>query len=150
MRNKQLLILLLFILSLGCTNSDPTMLDNYIKSFNLNIKNYKVICFVAVDGCGSCIDPSLNYAKAEHENFLLVLTSIHKKSIDYTIERIHINHNNFIIDHKNLACKNGLSTQIAPCFYFLRNGKVDKKVDLSTIPDKVSILKEVDDYLKKN
>jgi hypothetical protein len=126
------------------------MLDNYIKSFNLNIKNYKVICFVAVDGCGSCIDPSLNYAKAEHENFLLVLTSIHKKSIDYTIERIHINHNNFIIDHKNLACKNGLSTQIAPCFYFLRNGKVDKKVDLSTIPDKVSILKEVDDYLKKN
>jgi hypothetical protein len=150
MKNKQLMILLLFFLSFGCkTDKETIKLDNFLKSFNLNIKDYKVICIVPIDGCGSCIDPSLKYAKTDHENFLLVMSSIYKKSIDYTIEKLDIKNANFISDFHNLAPKSGLTTEIAPYFYFLKDGKVVREVDLSKIPDKKSILKEVEKYLSE-
>ncbi len=148
MKNKQLVIFLLFILSFGCkTDKEYEKLNNYLKSFNLNIINYKVICIIPVDGCGSCIDPSLNYAKNHHKKFLLVMSSIYKKSVDFTIERVQIKHTNYISDFHNLASKMGLTSEIAPYFYFLKDGFIFKKVDWSTTPDKVNILKEVEKYL---
>lgn len=148
MKNICLLISFLLILISGCgANKETTNLENYLKSFNLNINDYKVICIVPVDGCGSCIDPSLNYAKNHHKKFLLVMSSIYKKSVDFTIERVQIKHTNYISDFHNLASKMGLTSEIAPYFYFLKDGFIFKKVDWSTTPDKVNILKEIEKYL---
>jgi hypothetical protein len=134
--------------SISCKKDEDTLkIQAFVQSFSLNVENYKVICIVPVDGCASCIDPSLNYAKKNSKGFLLVMSSIYKKSIDYTIDRIQLNHENFISDYHNLALKSGLSTEIAPCFYFLRKGVLIKKVDLFPLTDKTSILKDVDKYL---
>jgi hypothetical protein len=148
MKNK-LMILVLSIIIIGCSDKETIQLDDFLKSFNLNIKDYKVICFVPVSGCNSCIDPSLNYAKNHHDKFLLVMSSIYKKTIDYTIERVQMKHNYYVSDFHNFAPKSGLTTEIAPYFYFLKDGKVVRKFDLSTTPDKKGILKDVEKYLSE-
>jgi hypothetical protein len=52
-------------------------------------------------------------------------------------------------DGGNKASTNVFVTNIAPCYYFIKDGSIIKKVDLSTIPDKKSIIEEVDKYLKQ-
>lgn len=50
--------------SISCKKDEDTLkIQAFVQSFSLNVENYKVICIVPVDGCASCIDPSLNYAK---------------------------------------------------------------------------------------
>jgi hypothetical protein len=151
MQQKKILIWAILILIIGCRNNDKVTqnLTYYLKLNALNINNYNVICFVPVDGCGSCIDPTLNYAKDADKSFLLILTSIGKKSISYTIERAQLKDVPLILDSTNLAVKNGLTTDLAPCYYFIKKGALVKKVDLNLLPDKSSILKEVDDFLKQ-
>jgi hypothetical protein len=129
--------------------NETKKLQNYLNSFSEQITDYKVICFVPVDGCESCIDPSLNYSNAADKGLLLVLSSIYKKTISKTIERIGIKRKSLICDAKDKAYADGFVSEIAPCYYFLKDGCVIKKVDLSTIADKKSILVEVHKYLKQ-
>lgn len=148
MRNKVLISLLLFISCFSCNTDDETnKLDTFLKSFKVDIKNYKVICVVPADGCGSCINPSLVYAKQANKMFLLVLSSMYKKSISHTINKAQLKHTGFISDFHNKAIKSGLATEMAPCFYFVKDGKVVRKFDSSTTFDKKRILEEVDKYL---
>jgi hypothetical protein len=151
MNKKYILILPVLITVFACNSKDDRSknLSDYLNFHNLNIKNYNVICFVPVDGCGSCIDPTLNYTKDADKSFLLILTSIGKKSISYTIERAQLKDVPLILDSTNLAVKNELTTDFAPCYYFIKNGTLVKKVDLNLLHDKSSILKEVDDFLKQ-
>jgi hypothetical protein len=133
-----------------CENDNEfKKLENYLSTNSKNINNYKVICFVPIDGCGSCIEPSINYAKVANEKLLLVLTSIYKKSINLSIENYNITRKDLITDVKNKASMNGFVTNIAPCYYFIKDGSIIKKVDLSTIPDKKSIIEEVHRYLNE-
>jgi hypothetical protein len=152
MKRKHILILILLVLGFACKSKDDGTknLSDYLSLYHLKIDNNKVICFVPVDGCGSCIDPTLNHVKEAKESFLMILTSIRKKSIHYTIERMGLENTFLIKDSSNQAVKRGLTTDLAPTYYFIKNGSIVKKVDLNLLTDKVSILKEVDDYLKKN
>lgn len=142
------LILLLSVFHIqACTRDKETNnLEKYLQSFNKNINDYKVICFVPVDGCGSCINPSLTYARDAREDYLLVMTSMFRKSIDNTIERVQIMNNNYISDPENIGQQKGLVTPFAPCYYFLRLGEVIKKYDLAQTGNKSEILNEVERF----
>jgi hypothetical protein len=147
MKNKFAIIFLSMILMLSCVkDKETTKLDTYLKSFKLNINDYKVICFVPVDGCGSCINPSLNFARDTRKDYLLILTSMFKKSIDITIERVQLTNNNYLSDYNNLAQETGLVSPFAPSYYFLRYGEVVKKFDLSQTNNKAGIIDEVEQF----
>lgn len=141
-------IILTFTFSCGKVN-ETKKLNSYLQSFGLDLKNYKVICFVPADGCSSCIEPSLDYSKKAGKDFLLVLSSIYEKSINYIIEAKKIEKSKIVYDSKNLAASSGLVQIVSPCFYFLKNGHVVKIVDLSNTLDKTSVLKEVDKFMSK-
>lgn len=141
-------IILTFTFSCGKVN-ETKKLDSYLHSFGVDLKNYKVVCVVPVDGCSSCITPTLDYSKNAGNDFLLVLSSIYQKSIDYVLEAKNIEKSKIVFDSQNLAASRGLVQIVAPCFYFLKNGHVIKIVDSSTILDKTSVLKEVEQYLMK-
>jgi hypothetical protein len=150
--NKTLFIIIAFIFILGCsTDAGTKKLNTFLQTFSVDIKNYKIVCFVPADGCHSCIDPTINYyCKKNDRKFLIILSSSYKKSIDFIIETMKINTSGIITDDKNLAAKNQLvKTSIAPYFYFLEDGHVIKEYDVQTTFDKTSILKEVDKYLVK-
>lgn len=142
------LILTIFLISCE-THDESKKLENYLISFSLNIKDYKVICFVPVDGCGSCISPSIEYLKNTDKNVLLVLFSIYKKSIENTIDRYEIFKHEVVIDHRSFAPTLGFSTNNAPNYYFLKKGNIVKKVDLSKQMDKKAVIDEVDKFLKE-
>ena len=146
MRNRCLMIMLSLITFIGCTDKETPKLDNYLKSFNVKIYKYKVVCIVPVDGYGRFINPSLEYARNSRMDFLLILSSKYKKSIDNTIDRVQILNTNYISDPENLAQQNGLVTTFAPCYYFLRLGKVIKKYDLAQTANKSEILNEVERF----
>jgi hypothetical protein len=148
---KKITILILFLtFALSCCNVKETKkLDLYLKPYGINIIDYKVICIVPADGCGSCIDPSINYSRSANKNFLLVMSSIYKKSMDSIIELKQINVSNIVLDSENLAAENGLVSFVSPCFYFLKNGRIIKKVDLNLTYDKTSVFTEVDKFLSK-
>ena len=117
---KKITILTLFLtfaLS-SCNVKETKKLDSFLKPYGINILNYKVICFVPADGCGSCIGPSINYSKTANKNFLLVMSSIYKKSMDYIVKLEQIDVSNIILDSQNLAAENGLVSIVSPCYYF--------------------------------
>ena len=146
MNKKILLATSLFILFSECHKKETTRLENYLKLFHYNIYDYKVICIVPADGFGICINPSLTYAKDPREDFLLVLSSKYKKSIEHTVERLQIYNEKFISDSQDLANEMGLVSIYSPCYYFLRYGKVVKKIDLSETGNKTEIIDEVEQY----
>jgi hypothetical protein len=149
MKNVILLTIILTF-AISCVKVEESKkLYSYLESFGVDLKNYKVVCFVPVDGCGSCIDPSINYSKNASNDFLLVLSSYHTKSIDFIIETKKLNKSKIVCDSKNLAEINQLVSFPSPFFYFVKKGRIFKTFDLSKTPDKVSVLKEVDKYLSK-
>ncbi len=145
---KLILILILIVSCFHACNKDQesSKLKDYLKTYNLNINDYKVICFVPVDGCGPCINPSLNYARNARQDYLLVMSSMFRKSIDNTIERVQISNKNYVSDYNNLAQETGMVTPFAPCYYFLRYGEIIRKYDLTQTNDKTGILSELEQF----
>lgn len=148
---KKILYFSILILSIfSCTNKNETKsLSTFLQIYSEDIKNYKVICFIPSDGCTSCIYPSVDYSKKAGKDFLLVLSSRFKKSINYIKEFKQIEESKSISDSLNLAERSGFVSQVSPSFYFLKNGHIVKIVDLSNTLDKTSILKEVEKFLSK-
>jgi len=148
MRMK-ILFFLLCLLTVSCKQDKMMVsLNDFTKNYQISSKNYKVICFLPADGCSSCIDPTLNYVQNANEEFLMVLSYYeNKESMNGILASKNINRSTVLIDTDHLAIKNFLVTPIAPCFYFLRKGRVIKKVDLTDTYDKTSVLKEVEEYI---
>lgn len=138
-------------LILGCSvNEETKKISGYLKDYGKNIGDYKVICFVPADGCSSCIEPSLKYSVTAGEDYLLVLTSLYSKSIHNTVEAYHLDTDRLLVDEKNKAVSLKLLLPTAPCFYFIEDGIVQKRADLSKTYDKTGILSEVSRFLEKS
>jgi hypothetical protein len=149
MIKNKLLILILAIFSFSCTGDiEDIELGGYLKSHQLKMTDYKIICIVPVDGYGKYINPSLNSAKNQRGDFLLVMASGFKKSIEHTIERLQIQDTGYVCDYNNIARKKGLVGSLAPCYYFLRYGKIVKKVDLSEAGNRKEIAWEVEQFFR--
>ena len=150
MRKCIFLVLTLFWIS-GCSvNEETKVISGYLEGYGKDISDYGVICFVPADGCSSCIGPSLNYSITAGKDFLLVLTSLYYKSINTTVEAYHLDMDRIIVDEKNKAVSLQLLLPTAPSFYFIEDGVVIKKADLSKTYDKTGILTEADKFLGKN
>jgi hypothetical protein len=144
MIKNKLLISILAIFSFSCASDiEDIELEGYLKSHNLKITDYKIICIVPVEGYGKYIDPSLNSAKNQRSDFLLVMASDFKKSIEHTIERLQIQDTGYVCDYHNIAREKGLVGSLAPCYYFMRYGKIVKKVDLSEARNRNEIAWEI-------
>ena len=145
---KTFFVSLLILIVCSCTmDTESKKLSSFLQTFAVDIKSYKVICFVPADGCRSCIDPSIIYSKKADNRFLLVLSSPYTKSINFIVESYQIDLANIVSDNQNMAYKSQLISPTAPCFYFLNNGRIVKIVDLLKTDDKTSVLKEVDQFL---
>ncbi len=145
--------ILLFIyitLAISCSKDDETKkLTSFMESFSVNLKSYKVVCFVPADGCFDCIDPTLTYSKKGNNSYLMVLSSLYTKSIDGIIEFKNIDRSKIVIDDTNLAASLGLVPFTAPSYYFLKKGHIIKSIDATGAADKNSIIEEVDKFLLK-
>jgi len=149
MRKCIFLVLTLFWIS-GCSvNEETKVISGYLEGYGKNITNYRIVCFVPADGCSSCIEPSLKYSVTAGKDFLLVLTSLYNKSIHSIIEAYHFDMERIVIDEKNQAVSLQLLLPTAPSFYFIEDGVVVKKADLSKTYDKTGILTEVNKFLGK-
>lgn len=147
---KVFLISIILFCTLSCGEANETKrLESYLNSFGYDIKSFKIVCFVPADGCNACIDPFLEYSKKSRNEYLLVLSSIYIKSIDFIIGQKSIEETKILSDSKNLAASSGLVHIIYPMIYFLKNGSVVKIADTSNISDKISLLKEIDTFLSK-
>jgi hypothetical protein len=138
------------LLTACSVNPETKVISEYLEGYGKDISNYRVICFVPADGCNSCIEPSLKYSETAGENFLLVLTSLYSKSIHNTVEAYHLDIDRILVDAKNKAVSLQLLLPTAPCFYFIEDGRVAKKADLSKTYDKTGILSEADRFLGKS
>lgn len=140
---------LLILFTFNCKNDIKTKdLDYFLHSYGADIKDYRVVCIVPADGCSSCIDPSLDYSLKYKNGFLLVLSSIYKKSINEILNSKKLDTAKVMLDPKNLSVSMGLVSIVSPCYYFLRDGKIVKIADMIYSTDKVGVLKEVDLFLK--
>ncbi len=81
---------------------------------------------------------------------MLVLTSLYSKSIHNTVETYHLDTGRMLVDEKNKAVSLQLLLPTAPCFYFIEDGIVQKRADLSKTYDKTGILSEVSRFLGKS
>jgi len=150
MRRCIFLIITLFWIS-GCSvNEETKIITGYLEGFGKDIGDYRIICFIPADGCSSCIEPSLNYSLTAGEDYLLVLTSLFSKSIRNTVETYHLDTGRMLVDEKNKAVSLQLLLPTAPCFYFIEDGIVQKRADLSKTYDKTGILSEVSRFLGKS
>lgn len=133
----------------SCSNTDESKrLENYLSEFNRNINEFKVISFVPANGCNSCVMPTLEFSRGENDNYLLVISSISKKTINHVIQIYKLNESKIVKDTLDLAAKAGFVPLTAPSYFFLKNGHIEKVLDLSNESDKLSSLTEVKDYLK--
>lgn len=136
------------LLLCGCVKSRETdRLDSYLQTFGYNIEDYRIVCFVPVDGCSSCIAPTLNFSQKTRSDFLLVLSSIYTKSVNHVLEIGEFEDVKLICDTRNDAEISGFVQTIAPSYYYLKNGRIIKKVDSSKTLDKASVLADVENFL---
>lgn len=151
MRYVVSLFIFITFLNIGCQKDEESKkLADYLKTYNKEIKKYKVICVVPVDGCTPCINPILAYAKNANNDFLLVMTSMFKKTVKNKIEAIGFEHSNYISDADNHAVELGLVTPVSPCYYFMEDGKIVKKYDLRKTSNPDGIIDEIDEFLSVN
>jgi len=150
MRRGTFLSLCVILLTACSVNPETKVISEYLEGDGKDISKYRVICFVPADGCNSCIEPSFKYSETAGENFLLVLTSLYSKSIHNTVEAYHLDIDRILVDAKNKAVSLQLLLPTAPCFYFIEDGRVAKKADLSKTYDKTGILSEADRFLRKS
>lgn len=147
---KKTLICIFFITLLtSCYKVQITKnLDEYLKDYGVDINTCKVVSIVPADGCLNCCLPSIDYTKKHNKDYLLVLTSNFQKSINLVLEtHSYILGSKIVLDNNNLAQKKQLVFITSPTIYFIKNGKVKKKIDLSESVDQISAFKEVDKFL---
>jgi hypothetical protein len=147
---KKAIVLILFITLLpSCYKNQITKnLDEYLKVYGVNLGTCKVVSIVPAEGCKSCCMPSIEYTKKGNRDYLLVLTSNFQKSIDFVIQtNSYLKGSRMIIDSDNLAIEKQLVFITSPTIYFIKNGHVEKKIDLSESVDQKSAFKEVDKFL---
>lgn len=143
--------LLLFLIILSCTvNPETKIIAKYLDSYGKELKDYKVICFVPADGCDICIEPSLRYSVTAENEFLLVLISRYWKSIRSIIEQYHLDLDKILVDEENKVVNLGLLIPTAPCFYFIKDGVVVIRADLSKTYDKEAVLIEVSRFIENS
>lgn len=146
---KKIIFLLFSILFISCSSRNVTKgLKEYLSIFEKDIDKFKIVCIIPVDGCKSCILPSLNYFVEEKDECLLVLASYYTKSLNQILEQRNLNISNILVDYKNISGSMKLVFDTAPSIYFLRNGNVIRKVDLSKISDQKFDFMEIDKHLK--
>lgn len=146
--NKALLWITLANMFIACGKSDDTKrLKSYLSAWGHDIRNFTIICFVPADGCVSCINPFLDYSKDSEDCYLLVLNSIYKKSISYTIAAKGLDSNRALGDSKNEAIKRGLGDFTYPVVYFIKDGSVARVENTSTVPDKTVLFSEMNRFL---
>lgn len=150
MRCGIFLSICIILLTACSVNPETKIISEYLEGYGKDISNYRLICFVPADGCSSCIEPSPEYSETAGEEFLLVLTSLYSKSIHNTAEAYHLNMDRILVDAGNKAVSLQLLLPTAPCFYFIEDGRVVKKADLSKTYDKTGILTEADRFLGKS
>jgi hypothetical protein len=146
---KNYIVFTLAIILISCSNNRlDRNLDEYLSEFGVNIKECKVVCIMPADGCMSCCKPSIDYSYQGSPGFVLVLTSNFQKSIDLLIERYpQIINSKIVMDSDNIAQKRRLVFITAPCIYFLKNGQIKKKIDLSETIDQTIVFKDVSEHL---
>ncbi len=148
---KSILICIsLAITFISCVETGTTTkrLKSYLSSWGYDIRDFRIICLIPADGCVSCINPFLDYSKDSSEGFLLALTSIFEKSIEYTIEVKGLDETKILCDMTNNGIIHGLGDVIYPTIYFIENGHVFKVVNTSTLPDKAALFDEMNKALK--
>lgn len=132
-----------------CCNKETQVLDSYLKTFSLDLKNYKVISFIPADGCYSCLQPTLEYSKNANHRFLLVISSISQKSIDSVIKSVNAENSFIVQDPENIAAESGLVPLTTPRYYLVHAGRIVKILDVKSETDKEKNLEEVKEYLSK-
>lgn len=130
-----------------CKTDIAQCLKSYLNSFGYDLIKLKVVCIVPADGCVSCINPFLDYSKNSNNGYLLVLSSIYEKSIDYIIEVKEFDKTRILCDSEDLAVSKGLVNVISPMVYFIKDGHLLKVVDTSTVPDRTSLVNEMNTFL---
>ncbi len=147
MKNFSIYLLITFF-TFSCSNFSKTKdLKSYLQHFDTDLIDYKIICIVPADGCGSCIDRTLKFSKKTKNDLLLIITSIYNKSIESTLKLYQIEKSAIISDNQNLAISNGLVQLISPCIYLIKSGKVIQVIDLSNDKDQDRIFEKVEKHL---
>lgn len=142
--------LIIAIIGFSCySNHNTQELSSYLKMFNKDINNYKLICIVPADGCASCIRPTLNFFEQHREECLLVLSSNFSKSINFILDKVDVDTKNVLMDHKNVARDMNIVFMTSPCIYFVNKGKVIRKIDFTEISDQESVFKDIQKHIKK-
>lgn len=148
---KEKYFFVLFLVSILSCHSDNNYqkLGDYLIKFEKEINNYKVVAFVPVDGCSSCLISTIEYSKSADDRFLLVLNSISEKTNKFFIKLNKIDTLKIISDSHNLAGEMGFVPLNAPRYVFINNKRIVKSIDLTDILDKSVVLKDVDMFLNK-
>lgn len=142
--------LIIPILCMGCySNNNTKELGSYLRIFNKDLNNYKLVCIVPADGCSSCILPTLNFFEQERKSCLLVLSSNFSKSINFILEHVNVRADELLLDYKNIARDMDIVFITAPSIYFVNHGKVINKIDLSEINDQETVFKDIEKHLHK-
>ena len=148
MMKKSLLFISLATIFITCGRTDDTKrLKSYLSTWGYDICKFRIVCFIPVDGCVSCINPFLDYSKNHYDCYLLVLYSIYEKSISHTIAAKGLDSKRVLSDAKNEAIKHGLGDFTYPVVYFIKDGSDTREENTSTVPDKAVLFSEMNRFL---
>jgi hypothetical protein len=80
------------MLSTGCTEggSIEFKLDQFCKSFDIELQNFSYFVFINVDACDSCADSIKDFltVNSDNDRLLIVLSSVSKKKCQFILSDI--------------------------------------------------------------
>lgn len=105
-----ILILLLLIFNINCSNSYEKC--DRLSNFNSSKSNPYFAIFIPIEGCGACIDKSLEFATRfqKSPDLLIVLVHHDKKKLQYIIHQKGLLKENVVFDTTGVSNQAKLSS----------------------------------------
>ncbi len=129
--------LLIFVVSCAAeadktvaVSTEQEQLDKFCKKFATDINN-KIVLFVPMDGCGSCVESAAGFVKKTHENkaFTFCLSSFFRKTIETKFDSTLLAQTNVIQDIGSYSINLNLMFN-APVAYVMNENEIDTVIHI--------------------
>jgi len=144
MKMRYIITILFVCLIFSCKTKKEKSIEKLFYSCGKRLEKTKcTLIIIPLDGCGSCISPSISFANEnnQNDNLYIVVSTLDRKKIHMLFNVSKFSNTNFIIDAKCVSERLDL-VSTATNVFFMEKGEIKRK-ETVTHENSVTIFEDI-------